>query len=60
MATDALIREIERKCCSGQESAVINKVVNFLDEVGEVSQKAWFMSSIVYVDNLKARHEIVA
>jgi hypothetical protein len=36
MATDALIREIERKCCSGQESAVINKVVNFLDEVGEI------------------------
>jgi death-associated protein kinase len=37
METDKLVREIESKCCSGQDRAVINKVVNFLDETGEVS-----------------------
>jgi death-associated protein kinase len=36
METDKLVREIESKCCSGQDRAVINKVVNFLDETGEI------------------------
>ena len=37
MKTEELVSVIEKEECPGQDMEVINKVVDFLDETGEVS-----------------------
>ena len=37
METKEFLNVIEKEECPGQDSEVINKVVDFLDETGEVS-----------------------